>query len=186
AQAPRLSMRVIPSSVPTVEGLRDHHCQLVISPRPPESTDIVQKRLFEDRYCVFFDARERAAPAGVADYESAEHVTVLYEPRRTLEIDRVLAERGVRRRFVAWVPGFSGIPPFLRGTRSLATLPSLLRADLLRDFATASVPVDTPPMPMYMLWHVRHQHDPVHCWVREELTALVAPALAQVATACPN
>ena len=31
-------------------------------PRPPEGADILQKRLFEDRYRVFFDAGQRAAP----------------------------------------------------------------------------------------------------------------------------
>jgi DNA-binding transcriptional LysR family regulator len=179
ARAPRLALRVIASGVPTVEMLRDQHCQLVISPRPPESTEILQKRLFEDRYRVFYDGRARAAPKDLDDYLSADHVTVLHEPRRMLDFDQTLAERGIRRRFIAWVPGFAGVPPFLRGSDALATLPSLLRADLMRDFASCDVPLDCPPLPMYMIWHLRHQHDPVHRWLREELIALVAPALAR-------
>jgi DNA-binding transcriptional LysR family regulator len=180
AHAPAVALRVIPSAVPTPEMLRDERCDLVISPRPPDASDIVHKRLFEDRYCVFFDAGARAAPATLAEYVAAEHITVLYEPRRTLDIDRVLQERGIERRFTVSVPDFAGIAPFLRGSALLATLPSLLRVNLLRDFAVCPVPVECPPMPMYALWHLRHQHDPVHRWLREQLITLVAPALAQL------
>jgi DNA-binding transcriptional LysR family regulator len=184
AQAPRFSLRVIRSGVPPVEMLRDEHCQLVITPRPPEASDILQKRLFEDFYCVFYDADQRDAPRTLEEYLAAEHVTVLYEPRRQLDIDDVLAERGVKRRFVAQVPGFAGIGPFLRGTPFIATLPSLLRAHMLRGFEIAPAPIDCPPMPMYMVWQLRHHADPMHRWLREQLESVVAPALAAATQAC--
>lgn len=185
AQAPGFSLRVISSGAPTVELLRDERCQLVITPRPPEGTDILQKRLFEDSYRVFYDAGQREPPRTVEDYLAAEHVTVLYEPRRQLDIDEVLAARGIRRHFVAEVPGFSGIGPFLRGSSSIATLPALLRAHMLRDFAIAPVPLECPPMPMYMVWHLRHHIDPMHRWLRQQLEIVVAPALAAAAEHMP-
>src|SRR5512139_4119575 len=120
AQAPGVVLRVVPSGAPTAELLRDERCQLVITPRPPEGSDILQKRLFEDSYRVFYDAGQRGAPATVEDYLAADHVTVVHEPRRSLDIDDVLADRGVRRRFVAQVPGFAGIGPFLRGSTMIA------------------------------------------------------------------
>jgi DNA-binding transcriptional LysR family regulator len=185
AQAPNFALRVISSGAPTVELLRDEHCQLVITPRPPDAGDILQKRLFEDSYRVFYDAACRDAPRTAQEYLEAEHVTVLYDPRRQLDIDEVLAEAGVRRRFVAKVPGFSGIGPFLRGSRLIATLPSLLRAHMLRDFAIAPVPVECPVMPMYMVWHGRHHADPMHRWLRQQLEIVVAPALAAAAEHMP-
>jgi hypothetical protein len=36
---------------------------------------------------------------------------------------------------------------------------------------------------MYAIWHQRHQHDPMHRWLRAELDAVVAPALAAAAAA---
>ncbi|MEQ1613135.1 MAG: LysR family transcriptional regulator [Hyphomicrobiaceae bacterium] len=178
AQAPGLMLRVIPSGVPSAEMLRDQHCQLVISPRPPEASDILQKRLFEQSYQVFYDASRRDAPRTKAQYLQAEHVTVLYEPRRQLDIDAVLAARGVHRRFAVQVPGFAGVGPFLRGSDLLATLPSLLSAHLLSGLAVAPVPIECPAMPMYMVWHLRHQADPAHRWLRQQLEMVVAPALA--------
>ena len=52
------------------------------------------------------------------------------------------------------------------------------RANLLRGFAVAPPPFDCPPMPMYMVWHLRHQADAMHQWLRGELLNVVAPALA--------
>ena len=177
-RAPGLGLRIIPSGVPSADLLRDGQCQLVITPRPPDATDIVQKRLFEDRYLVYYDGAARAAPTSEAEYLASEHVTVHYESRRTLDIDRWLAERELRRRCGVTVPGFSGIGPFLSGSALLATLPGLLRASLLRGFDTVAPPFECPAMPMYMVWHLRHQADPMHQWLRGELQAIVAPALA--------
>ena len=175
--APQLNLRVVPSGIPGAEMLREEHCQLVISPRPPEASDIMQKRLFEDQYRVFYDPDTRAAPRDAVDYLESEHVTVVYEPRRSLDIDQILHERGLQRRMAVQVPGFAGIGPFLRGSPWLATLPGLLGRGMLREFASAVVPVACPPMPMYMIWHLRNQHDPAHQWLRAQVESVTEQVL---------
>jgi DNA-binding transcriptional LysR family regulator len=167
--APDLRLRVIPSNIPGAEMLRADHCQLAISPRPPEAADILQRRLFDDRYVVFFDQAVRSAPASLADYLAAEHVTVVYEPQRKLDIDDHLAQRGVVRRFAISVAGFAGIRPFLAGSNYLATLPGRLGANQLAGFSQAKTPFECPTMPMYAIWHKRYQHDALMRWVLEAL-----------------
>ena len=182
-QAPGVVLRVIPSNVPTLDMLRHDQCQLVISPRPPEGSDIFQKRLFEDRYRVFYDAQVREAPRTKAEYLAAEHVTVVYEPQRSLDLDNELARRGVPRRFTVLVPGFAGLPPFIRGSRRLATAPGLLQMHLMQGLASAKVPLPCPTLPMYMIWHRRHQDDAAHRWLREQLVALAPGATAETSPA---
>ncbi len=177
-RAPLLSLRIVPSGVPTAEMLRDGECLLAITPRPPDAADVVQRRLFDDRYLVYYDAQARRPPQSLDDYLAAEHVCVHHETRGRLEIDRFIDERGIRRRFAVTVAGFSGVGPFLRRSDFVATLPGLLRASLLRGFATVAPPFPCPPNPMFMAWHQRHQADAMHRWLREELLAIVAPALA--------
>ncbi len=87
AAAPGLALRVIPSGVPTLDMLRKRHCDLVISPRPPDGADIVQKRLFDDQYRVFYDPQSRTAPRTRAAYLAGEHITVVCEPARSLDLD---------------------------------------------------------------------------------------------------
>ena len=168
-QAPGVTLRVVPSDVPSADTLRAQDCQLVISPRPPDATDIKHKRLFTDSYRVFYDPQVRKAPRSLKAYEAAEHITVVHQPKRSLDIDELLLKRGVNRRFAATLSSFAGVAAFVLGTERLATLPGLLRQSLLRGLADAPVPFDTPEMPMYAIWHVRHQQDPVHIWLREQL-----------------
>ena len=182
-EAPGLSLRVIASDVPTPDMLRQQQCQLIISPRPPEGSDIVQKRLFEDRYRVFYDPAVRSAPRSRQAYLAAEHVTVLYAPQRALDLDQHLQRQGIDRRFRVTVPGFAGVASFVRGTDLLATAPGLLREHLMRGLADAPVPLPCPPLPMYMIWHLRHQHDPAHRWLRSQLERCVPARLARSADA---
>jgi len=174
--APRLRLRVIPSNVPSADLLREERCHLIVTPRPPPAGDVFQRRLFEDRYVCFHDPAARKAPRTLADYLEAEHLTVIHEARGPLDIDRELAESGIVRRFAAVVANFSGIPPFLRGSQYLVTLPSLLGRELLRDYAASALPFEVAPMPMYMVWHQRDHRNPAHRWLREELVAVAAAA----------
>ena len=82
----------------------------------------VQRQLFEDDYRVFYDPAMRDAPITRKAYLDAEHVTVVYQPRRPLDLDHWMAAHGITRHFRIMVPGFAGITPFLRGTTLLATV----------------------------------------------------------------
>ena len=124
--------------------LREERCNLIISPRPPEGADIMQKRLFEDRYRVFYDAERRAPPLTRAEYLDADHVTVVYPPQRSLDLDAQLAAQGIKRRFVVTVPGFAGVPAFLRGADLIATAPSLMRFGPFQALASVE-PAHTLP-----------------------------------------
>ena len=172
-----MTLRIIPSGVPTLDMLRLEQCQMIISPRPPDGTDIMQKRLFEDTYRVFYDAVQRTAPVSPEEYLAAEHVTVMYEPQRMLDLDQWMTARGVQRHFRVLVPGFAGLPSFITGSTMLATAPGLLRLHLMRGLASTEVPLPCPGMPMYMIWHMRHQNNPAHRWLREQLLALVPAVL---------
>ena len=48
AAAPGVALRIIPSALPRLDMLRDDACPLVLSPRPPDATALVTKRLFDD------------------------------------------------------------------------------------------------------------------------------------------
>ena len=174
AQAPLLTLRVIPSNIPSLEMLRQEQCQLAISPRPPEATDVMQKRLFVDRYRVFYDAKVRKAPSKKSDYLAAQHATVMYSPQRVLDLDQHLDNHGIHRKFQILVPGFSALPGFLRGTELLVTAPSMLSRSLMHEFASTEVPVPCPSLPMYLVWHLRYQNDPAHKWLRQQVESLVS------------
>ncbi|MHC8495279.1 LysR family transcriptional regulator [Thalassospira sp. SM2505] len=177
-----IRMTVVPSLLPGPALLRENRCDLLISPRPPEGVDIVQKRLLTDHYMVFYDPDMREAPTSQDDYLSARHITVRYGNNRTLEFDDLLENQGIDRNIVLRVPNFTAIAEFLRGSQMIATLPSLLKQHALRDFARSQVPLSTLragtiDLPIYMCWHQRYQHDPSHRWLRNQLEDVVAAKL---------
>ena len=106
-------------------------------------------------------------------------MTVVYEPRRALDLDQHLAVRGIGRRFVVTVPGFAGVPAFLRGSDLIATAPGLLRFGLMEGLASAPPPIPCPSLPMFMIWSRRDHDDPAHRWLRSELEAVAKPVAAR-------
>jgi DNA-binding transcriptional LysR family regulator len=174
--APHIIIKVIPSGIPSLQMLRDQDCQLAITPRPPDGADIYHKRLFTDEYVIFYDKTARKAPKNLSEYLSSQHISVAYDPPRPLAIDQFLLDKGIRRNFKVLVPGFAGIPAFLKSNQLLATLPSLSKAHLLKDFETCPPPFKCPTMPMYMVWHDKYQRDPTQKWLREQLELIVTSA----------
>lgn len=177
AQAPGVRLQIMASGAPDARLLRSDACWLAISPRPPDATDVLQQRLFSDEYAVFYDPAVRAAPADAAEYLAAEHATVAYAAHQGLDLDHQLQARGLQRRFALRLPGFAALPAFVRGTALLATAPALLGRTALAALAQAPVPLACPPLPMFMIWHARHQHDAAHRWLRAQLQAVVQQVL---------
>lgn len=137
-----------------------------------------------DRYVCYFDAAMRQAPRSAEDYLQARHVTVVYSDNERLQFDKRLEAAGHRRVVAVSVPNFSGVPAFLRGSTMLASMPSLLREGLMRDFAQAAIPLPEVArqgigdLPMYMAWHRRAQDDPAHIWLRAQVERAAASAVA--------
>jgi DNA-binding transcriptional LysR family regulator len=167
-----VSLRAIPSNLPNAEMLRTGRCDLLITPLPPQGTDIVQKHILQDHYACYFDPTARDAPRDDEDYLQARHITVVYTDNERLNFDKILEASGIRRNIAVSVPNFSGVPAFLKGTPMLATMPQLLAKSLMRDFASCPVPLKgrTPAnfdqLPMYLAWHRRSQNDAAHRYIR--------------------
>ncbi|MEO7161212.1 MAG: hypothetical protein ABJA84_05725 [Polaromonas sp.] len=116
-------------------------------------------------------------------YLAADHATVVYEARRSLDLDQHLIADGIARRIAVMVPSFSALPAFVRGTKLLTTASSLLARHALQGLASCPPPRPLPGMPMYAIWDVRYQQDAAHRWLRAQLEAVVGPALAEISPA---
>lgn len=173
-QAPGIHLQVIPSGIPNADLLRKEACDLVISPFAPETTDIMQRGLMADRMVVFYDQNQRDAPADLKDYMNADHITVLFATGEKPGLDSTMEARGLKRRSMVTVSNFSGLPEFLRGTDLLASAPERMSNQLMRDFAYVPLPFEYNPFTLLMLWHRRHQTDPAHRWVRNQLNSVAA------------
>ncbi len=171
-QAPGIELHIIPSGIPTPDMLRKDLCDLIISPHPPPANDIMQQRLLDDRMTVFHDASQREAPLDLEDYLHSRHISIIFNTGARLGLDESLEAQGMRRDAPVTVSNFSGLPAFLRGTALLATAPARLHGGILREFAASPLPVPIKPFTLFMLWHQRHQKDPGHRWIRQQLLTI--------------
>lgn len=168
-------IRVIPAEVPSTDLLRRDRCDLLLTPLPPEASDIVQRRLFEDEYVCFYDAAVRRAPRTEAEFFAARHATVIYPDGDRLQFDKDFERAGHARRFSVAAPSFVGVSAFIRGSDLLATMPSRLSHSVMRGFAHCRLPINAAqrktlrPLVMYLAWHRRRHDDPALTWVRNQL-----------------
>ncbi|WP_166256701.1 LysR family transcriptional regulator [Marinobacter salicampi] len=174
--APGIHLHVMPSGIPSADMLRKDVCDLIISPHPPDASDILQKRLLDDHMEVFFDADQRQAPRNLAEYLRSRHIGILFSAGERMALEGSLQALGLSRNSVITVSNFSGLPGFLRDSDLLATAPSRMGDHLLKGFGRCALPFRHKPFSLLMLWHHRNQNDPAHRWLRR--------MLVEVAEAC--
>jgi len=166
-----LELQFISSGQPTVPWMRDSRCDLALTPLPPEAPDIIQKAILKGEMMCFFDGLMRSAPETLQDYYDAQHLGVRFMDGRTSwaiwfsdEIDKTKIPRPV-----VSVSNFNAIPPFIKGTKLLATQMGLMQLSTLNSLDAARLPFRTDPVAIYMVWHERSSNDPAHIWLRQRI-----------------
>ncbi len=101
---------------------------------------------------------------------------VIIEPRPDAMplIDAALAKRGLKRHVAVTVPHFMSMPLIVQSSDMIATMPrrmALLYADHFRVRAHA-MPLRTPQLPVYLIWHKSAESDSGHQWFRNQLIDL--------------
>ncbi len=161
--------RFMPSGIPSPELLRRARCQLLITPFPPEGSDIYQLRLFDDQLACFYDSTVREAPATADAFAAAEYIEVCFDDHESgaqVLLQGDAPDIGPPR---VSVPNFSALPGFLKGSEMICALPSLMARVNLQGVAHAPLPFTTPGLTMYLCWHRRDHLDPAHQWLRQRI-----------------
>ena len=182
AEGLSLELQFIPSGQPSVPWIRDSRCHLALTPLPPEASDIYQKVILRGRMMCFFDAEMAAPPQSLEDYYNAQHLSVRFMEGRTSwaiwssnEVDKSRISRPV-----VTVSNFNAIPPFIKGTRLIATQMDLMHLRTLSTLDVAPLPFDTDPVAIFMVWHERSQNDPAHKWLRQRIEDIALQVVASM------
>jgi DNA-binding transcriptional LysR family regulator len=174
SQAPGMRLRIVYSGVPSVELLRNKVCDLIITPRPPDSPDLMQKRLLESPLVCYYDAQQREAPDSLEAYLDAPHISVAFTAEEANVHQIYLPPQYRPAKIPITLPNFSGIALFLRNSRNIATLPALMGRFAMAEFATAPPPFPVSPIPLFMVWHRRDQIASAHRWMRGLIESVAA------------
>lgn len=136
--------------------------------------------LYDTRYvCVMRrgHALARRGALTLDSYCAASHLHVSFSGRAFGAVDQALAALGRQRRIVLTVNQFFTAGRVVARSNLLTALPeTFLEATGYRDeLAIVELPIPLTTVHVGMLWHLRHDTDPGHAWLRQIVAAAAAP-----------
>ncbi|MAZ88649.1 MAG: hypothetical protein CL693_13495 [Cellvibrionaceae bacterium] len=171
-QAPQL--RIISNPLDPLELLRDESVDLVLTPTPPDKSDVHVLKLNVDEQTIFYDPQCRDEPQTEDDFLQARYLVpeVIYDSATGLIHRNHSPVQGHDVRPELVVNTFSGIPNFLRGSDMLAPLPG--KMTMMQGFAQCSVPNTHNCLSLHLCWHQRYEQSPKHQWLIKLLKSIAA------------
>ncbi|MEW1864347.1 MULTISPECIES: LysR family transcriptional regulator [unclassified Streptomyces] len=176
-EAPGVRLRILPEGDEDPADLRDR-VDLDLGALPETPPDVRTTHLADFRYMAVVRSAERGpgacAPLTPADFAALPHITASRHGRARSVIDDRLAELGLERRVLATVPTFGAACFLALDTHAFAIVPSGFaeRAARALRLTVHEIPLRLPPVAFDMTWHVRHDADPAHRWLRQTLVEL--------------
>jgi DNA-binding transcriptional LysR family regulator len=161
--------RFMPSNVPSARLLHEGRCQFIVSPFPPEGTDIFQLLLFRDRIACFFDPDIRHAPQNKQEFFCSDHLEVRFPDYTSALVAFGTADMSELKAPRVTVSNFSDLAAFLKGTKLITTQLSTMALGPLAGFGSGKLPFKTKALALYLVWHRRDHSDPAHAWLRQKI-----------------
>jgi len=90
-------------------------------------------------------------------------------------LDEVLASHGLSRRVVAVVPTYTAAAHIIAssGLTGLVTASYASQVAALTGARVYEIPASLPTLTISQAWHVRHDLDPAHHWLRRQVVELI-------------
>jgi DNA-binding transcriptional LysR family regulator len=179
--APEVDIFARSTAMEPVLALEQGELDLLIQPpRTGERTEGLHMQKLWDEHFIGLARRGHPLTRGRVTFERfarAKHVLVA--PRGQPgggPIDDALRQRGLERRIVFTTPSFLAAPQVVAATDLVMILPARLATALARPLRLAAFdpPVEVPGFEIAMFWHARHDSDPAHAFVREEIARVAA------------
>jgi LysR family transcriptional regulator, nod-box dependent transcriptional activator len=180
AEAPGVTIRVLPRAPDPVRLLRDATADLVIEPAEimPEA-QLASQRLFADRWlcCVWAGNSAVGDPLTLDAYLRLGHLVYSMGRGQPASIvDQYLEQSRLPRRIEFTVESFLLAPFLLEGTDLVTVVPERAVPHLRRtaDIRLLEPPVPLPAITEMLWWHPRHTATPAHAWIRARIAEIAA------------
>lgn len=158
-----------------LEDLRRGTIDLSISVASDYPEWVNSSLLFEETAMVIADARNPMLKKGLglSEYVTCPHVIMAPDGVARNWVDDRLADIGHTRTVQHSVPHFLAIPPIIRGTSMISTLPGRIAQGLGSDkgLKTYALPFAATPHQIVQIWPRGKDNDPVHRWLRDRIKA---------------
>jgi DNA-binding transcriptional LysR family regulator len=182
AEAPRVRLCFVPKtnkeSAPLREGAIDLETGVVGKATGPE---VRAQALFRDR---FIGVVRTGHPLGkgkitAARYAAGRHILVSRRGADEGPIDEAVRSLDLERDIATIVGGFATALALARASELIATVPERHTGNLRDGLHSFALPFRAPELTVSLLWHPRLDADPAHRWLRAQVRAVTAAAVAR-------
>ncbi|WP_328666329.1 LysR family transcriptional regulator [Streptomyces sp. NBC_00322] len=174
-RAPGVRLRLVAESSSDTPELRRGEVDLESSSTKPATPDSRHRFIGQDRLVVAARRGHPLAgqPLTIERYAEAEHITVSRRGRLRDPVDDALGALGLERRVVTAAPTGATALHIAAGTDLVVAVPEAVTRSAREslDLLALPLPVEMPPIPLYLVWHQRYDNDPAHVWLRDQVCA---------------
>jgi len=164
--------------VPDIEQhMASGQVDLIISRRSSFSDRLHVRPLHDESFvCAMrWDHPYRKKQLTLKDFVAMQHVIVLPLGGEFDDAtDDILRQMGLARRTVVSVPSFLVAERVLRGTDFVSVFPATLARGMMSSLKSYPLPYTLPRIEFGMAWHVRTHLSPLHRWVRDRISEVLA------------
>ncbi len=184
--APRIALRLLDSATGDVERLLRENVIDAALERPLEMPEWISRQLlFRSPFAVIVarahpDLKRARVKAGaelpLELFCALPHAIRSIDGSMSGIVDDALAKAGAARRVMLALPSFQGIARAVARGRLIASVPVQFATAVAEDLGLAVYrpPIEVPVPEINLYWHRRHDQNPAHRWLREQILAVTA------------
>lgn len=172
--APLSRLVLHPEGDESQEPLRDGSIDLDIGTLGLMGPEFMSQSLFKDKYVsVFSTALFKKTKLSMSDFCKSPHLIVSRKGKTSTIVDDVLKTSGRNRKIMATLAGYHEAFETAARVKCIVVAPQTLfeRSGHWYRLSSCRLPVTTPILEIAQTWHPRHQADPEHRWLREQIKA---------------
>ena len=166
-------IRFIPSGIPRVSILRASRYRMLITPTPPDDSDLKKVSLIQSKMEVFYDSTVRKPPKTWKQFAESRYVEVRFSDTESSLMALPSIDTSTMGPPTISVPNFSSLAPMIKGTDRVTIQLAAMKLGLLKDLASAPLPFKTNTLTLFLVWHRRENDDPAHQWLRQKIIGTV-------------
>lgn len=172
-EAPRVDLYTQTLGADTVERLRAGDVDLALGVFADYPSDLRGDPLLREHFICLLRRGHPALSHDLTPQSYARLAHVLVAPRGQPRgiVDVYLERQGLTRRVARTVASFEAAPALVANTDYVVTLPARVahRLGPALELALVSPPLELPGFDLSLVWHQRHDEEPSHRWLREQV-----------------
>lgn len=171
SEAPGLKLRIVSLQGDNLSSLEHHQVDFVLTGSESKSATLHRCLLYKERFVCLASSQhvDLTEKISLEKYVSMKHCLVTISGFGTSIVDDCLSQKGLKRDIVVRVPHFLAAAFIVADSDLITTLPEKVASLFSQNqrITLLEPPLKLPHFPIYLYWHTRNQHNPIHQWIKK-------------------